>query len=106
MSSKGLAKPVVDELTSDLIDSCYKIAKHYLENKKNAEKYMENLLKIVIKVALLSRNNQFTSEDLKYADQFETKFKSIAKAVISFHNLDFTFDLEYMRDLFKEPQEV
>ena len=67
---------------------------------------MKNLLKIVIKFALLSRNNQFTSEDLKYADQFETKFKSIAKAVISLHNLDFTFDVEYMRDSFKESQEV
>ena len=38
MSSKELTKQVVDELTSDLIDICYKIAKHYLENKKNAEK--------------------------------------------------------------------
>ena len=106
MSSKGLAKQVVDGPTSDLIDNCYKIAKHYLQNKKDAEKIMKNLIKIVIKVALLSRNNQFTSEDLKYVDQFETKFKSIAKAVISFHNLDFTFDVEYMKDSFKESQEL
>jgi len=38
MSTKGLAKQVVDGTTSELIDNCYKIAKINLGNKKDAEK--------------------------------------------------------------------
>ena len=106
MSSKGLAKQVVDGPTSELIDNCYKIAKTYLDSKKDAEKIMKNMIKIVIKVAILSRNNQFTSEELKYVEQFQKKFKSIAKTIISFYEVDFTFDCDYMTKVCKESQDL
>lgn len=104
MSSKGLAKQVVDGPTSDLIDNCYKIAKLKLESKKDAEKIMKNLIKIVIKVALLSRNNQFSKDEVDIAQKFQLKFKSISKAVISFYEVEFTFDVDYMEQAVKESQ--
>lgn len=106
MSTKGLAKQVVDGPTSDLIDNCYKIAKIYLGNKKDAEKVMKNMIKIVVKVAILSRNNVFNKEEIEKVQVFQRKFKTIAKTVISFYEVDFTFDAEYMITAMAESKEL
>jgi len=106
MSSKGLAKQIVDGPTSEIIDNCYKIAKTYLQSKKDAEKVMKNLIKIVVKVAILSRNNLFTKEELVYVDQFQKKFKTISKSIISFYEVEFTYDGEYMEKVIKDSQEL
>ena len=106
MSTKGLAKQVVDGPTSDLIDDCYKIAKIYLGNKKDAEKVMKNMIKIVVKVAILSRNSVFSDDELVQVRDFQKKFKTIAKTIISFYEVDFTFDAEYMVQIMGESKEL
>ncbi|XP_047140229.1 tumor necrosis factor alpha-induced protein 8-like protein isoform X2 [Hydra vulgaris] len=106
MSSKGLAKQVVDGPTSELIDNCYRIAKYYLESKKDAEKIMKNMIKIVVKVALLSSNNRFTKEEMSIIQNFQNKFKTIAKSIISFYEVDFTFDCEYTVTMMKDSQKL
>lgn len=106
MSTKGLAKQVVDGPTSDLIDDCYKIAKIHLGNKKDAEKVMKNMIKIVVKVAILSRNNVFTDDELVLVRDFQKKFKSIAKTIISFYEVDFTCDAEFMVKIMGESKEL
>ncbi|XP_057301365.1 tumor necrosis factor alpha-induced protein 8-like protein isoform X2 [Hydractinia symbiolongicarpus] len=106
MSTKGLAKQVVDGPTSDLIDNCYKIAKTYLESKKDAEKIMKNMIKLVVKVAILSRNNMFTKEEITHLQNFQKKFKTLAITIISFYEVDFTFDGEYMIKILNESREL
>lgn len=106
MSTKGLAKQVVDGPTSDLIDNSYKIAKIRLSgNKKDAEKVMKNMIKIVVKVAILSRNNVFTEDELVLVRKFQLKFKTIAKTLISFYEVDFTFDGDYMVKIMDESKD-
>ena len=56
-------------------------------NKKEAEKIVKNIIKIVIKIAVLYRNNQFTSEEVKHAEKFKNKFHQAAMAVISFYEV-------------------
>lgn len=56
-------------------------------NKKEAEKLVKNIIKIIIKLAVLYRNNQFTNEEMKSAERFKFKFHSIAMAVISFYEV-------------------
>ena len=46
MSSKVVAKQIVDGPTSDIIENCFKIATHHLKDKKSAEKWMKNLIKV------------------------------------------------------------
>lgn len=107
MSTKGLAKQVVDGPTSDLIDNCYKIAKIRLSgNKKDAEKIMKNMIKIVVKVAILSRNNAFTDDEMVLVRQFQAKFSTIAKTIISFYEVDFTFDADYMVKIMTDSQDL
>jgi transcription termination factor NusB len=106
MSGKSLAKQVVDGPTSDIIDNCYRIAKLYLGNKKDAEKVMKNIIKIVVKIAILYRNNCFTAEELKTVEKFQSKFKTISKSIISFYEVDFTYDSEYLNLVIKDSQEL
>lgn len=58
-------------------------------NKKEAEKLVKNIIKIIIKLAVLYRNNQFSNEELKHAERFKNKFHSAAMAVISFYEVGF-----------------
>lgn len=58
-------------------------------NKKEAEKVVKNIIKIVIKLAVLYRHNQLTKEDLILAERFKNKFNAAALAIISFHEVGF-----------------
>ncbi|KAF2351939.1 Transposase Tc1-like [Trinorchestia longiramus] len=77
-------------------------------NKKEAEKIVKNIIKIIVKIGILARNDQFTTDDMRSANQLRTKFSTIVKTVISFYEVDFTFDKAFLaknindcRDLLK-----
>lgn len=65
-------------------------------NKKEAEKIVKNVIKIVIKLGILYRNGQFTSEELRSAERFKHRFHSMAMAIISFYEVDFSYDRNYL----------
>lgn len=44
-------------------------------NKKEAEKIVKNIIKIVIKIGILHRNNQFNADELKVIERFRSKFQ-------------------------------
>lgn len=96
MASKKIAKIFIDDTTARILDNLYKIAKEYSGNKKVAEKLMKNLIKIVIKVGILYRNEQFTSEELALAERFKKKFQTVTMTVISFYEVDFSFDKNFL----------
>lgn len=57
----------------------------------------------MIKIAVLHRNGQFNADELKLADRFRAKFQTLQMAIISFYEVDYSFDLNY---LLKSLQEV
>ena len=46
-----------------------------MNSKKEAEKLVKNIIKIVIKIALLHKNEQFSPEELQKSDKFYQKFQ-------------------------------
>lgn len=44
-------------------------------NKKEAERLVKNIIKIVIKIGILHRNNQFNADELKVIERFRSKFQ-------------------------------
>uniref|UniRef100_A0A1B0GG48 Uncharacterized protein n=1 Tax=Glossina morsitans morsitans TaxID=37546 RepID=A0A1B0GG48_GLOMM len=48
-------------------------------NKVKAEKIIKNIIKIVIKISVLHRNNQFNPEEQKHAETFKRKFQVFPK---------------------------
>lgn len=69
-----------------LIDSIWIIFSQ-TGNKKDAERLVKNIIKIVIKVSILQRNNQFNSDEAALADRFQSKFQvSFSNRSESFQN--------------------
>jgi len=102
VSTKSVAKVFVDDRMGNLLDNVYRLCKNYTQNKKEAEKIVKNVIKVVTKISLLSRNEQFSSEEMKLATEFQTRFHKAAKTVISFHEVDFSYDQRFISQLLIE----
>lgn len=57
---------------------------------------MKNIIKMVTKISLLARNEQFTPDELKLASEFQSKFRKTAMTVISFYEVDFSYDQKFL----------
>lgn len=102
VSNKSVAKAFIDDASANLLDSLYKLVKHVTGNKKEAEKITKNIIKIVVKVGVLHRNNQFSAEEIKVAEQLQRKMRALAMAVVSFYEMDFSYDRRYLVGAFEE----
>ncbi|KAH8372388.1 hypothetical protein KR093_011291 [Drosophila rubida] len=121
MATKNIAKTFIDGTTASLLDNLYKLCKMHTGNKARAEKLIKNIIKIVIKIGVLHRNNQFSSEELQNAEIFKRKFQvsttpisfstdsdftiylqNTQLSIISFYEVDFTFDLAYLQKSIQE----
>lgn len=96
MASKKIAKHFIDDTSARLLDQVYRVAREYSGSKKVAEKLMKDLIKTVIKVGILYRNEQFNREELEMAERFKKKFRTVAMTVISFYEVDFSFDKNFL----------
>ncbi|KAK3876418.1 hypothetical protein Pmani_024683 [Petrolisthes manimaculis] len=106
MSNKNIAKNFIDDTLASLLDNVYTLAKTYTGNKKEAEKIVKNIIKIVVKINILYRNDQFSADDLKVASQLRTKFTTIVKTIISFFEVQFTFDKVFLTKNVNECREL
>ncbi|XP_006010792.1 tumor necrosis factor alpha-induced protein 8 isoform X1 [Latimeria chalumnae] len=106
MASKSIATTLIDDTSSDVLDELYRVTKEYTGNKKEAEKITKNLIKIVIKLAILYRNNQFNQEEIMMMEKFKKKVHQLAMTVVSFHQVDFTFDRHVLSKLLNECREM
>ena len=94
-ASKKIAKVFIDDTSGRLLDNLHKCTKMYFDKKK-AEKAMKHLIKTVIKIGILYRNDQLSGEEIRIAEDFKRKFRTVAMTVISFYEVDFTFDKGFL----------
>jgi len=106
MSTKSVAKIFIDEPTGRILDNLYKLVKEYTKNKKQAETLLNNIIKVIIKIGLLYKNDQLTDEELKLCDTFRQRFHSFVKAALSFYEVEFTFDAKFLHDLLVDCQNL
>ncbi|XP_030377329.1 tumor necrosis factor alpha-induced protein 8-like protein isoform X2 [Scaptodrosophila lebanonensis] len=104
MATKNIAKTFIDGSTASLLDNLYRLCKMHTGNKARAEKIIKNIIKIVIKIGVLHRNNQFSPAELQNAENFKRKFQHTQLSIISFYEVDFTFDLPYLQKSIAESQ--
>ncbi|KAG8231319.1 hypothetical protein J437_LFUL011144 [Ladona fulva] len=102
MANKTVAKVFIDETTGSLLDNVYRLMKAYTGNKKEAEKIVKNVIKTVIKLGVLYRNGQFSQEELRTAERFKQKFHATAMAIVSFSEVDFSYDRAYLMQALTE----
>lgn len=106
MASKNIAKVFIDETTSSLLDNVYKLTKQQYGSKKEAEKIVKNIIKIVIKLAILQKNEVFSEEETRMTNAFYQKFLKLQMSIISFFEVDFSFDLNYLQNLISEVHQL
>lgn len=95
VASKALVKQIVDEELAQLLDAMHNIAAQELDSK-HAHKIVKDLIKIVIKLGLLYRNKQFNAEELRLGEVIMKKLRRISLTVISFYEVDFTYDQNFL----------
>ena len=102
MSSKKIAKIFIDDVSARLLDNVYKLIKEYSGSKKTAEKHTKDLIKTVIKVGILYRNDQFSDDEIVLAENFKKKFRTVSMTVISYYEIDFSFDKNFIAKALNE----
>ncbi|XP_063696753.1 tumor necrosis factor alpha-induced protein 8-like protein [Culicoides brevitarsis] len=102
MASKNMAKVFIDDTTSCLLDNIYKLIKLQTNNKKDAERIVKNIIKIVIKIAVLNKNDQFDAEEKQLANKFYDKFLRLQMIITSFHEVDYSYDQAFILPKIKE----
>ena len=95
VATKGLVKQIVDEELAHLLDAMYNIAAQEMDSK-HAHKIVKDLIKVVVKLGLLYRNKQFNAEEMKLGEDIMKKLRRISLTVISFYEVDFTYDQNFL----------
>nr|CAH7764364.1 unnamed protein product [Callosobruchus chinensis] len=104
MAGKNIARAFIDDTTASLLDNLYRLAKQYSNNKKEAEKLVKNIIKVVIKLGVLHRNGMLSDDEIKQAERFKSRFRNVGMAIISFYEVDFSYDRNYLTQSFRESQ--
>ena len=106
MSKKAMVKIFIDDTTSLLLDDVYNLVKKETGSKKEAEKLVKNLLKIIIKVGILYKSDHVNNEEIRLAEEFQKKFHKVAVTVVSFCEVDFSFDREFLAHQLKDCEAI
>lgn len=106
MSSKKIAKVFIDDTTARVLDNAHKVLRDFMPSKKEADKILKYVIKTVVKIGILYRNDQFNSDELKIAESFKHKFHSVAMTVVSFYTVDFTYDKGFLSQCVEECRQL
>ncbi|XP_021459280.2 tumor necrosis factor alpha-induced protein 8-like protein 1 isoform X1 [Oncorhynchus mykiss] len=106
MATKSVANLFIDDTSSEVLDELYRVTKEYTRNRKEAQKIIKNLIKMVVKLGVLYRNNQFSGEELVLVEGFRKKVHTLAMTAVSFHQIEFTFDRRVMSAILNECREL
>lgn len=104
MSNKTVAKIFIDDTTGRILDNLHKLVKDYSKNKKQAETIINSVIKIIIKIGLLYKNEQLSADELRQCDSFRQTFHLFVKSALSFYEIDYTFDKKYLHTSLKNCQ--
>ncbi|XP_043078622.1 tumor necrosis factor alpha-induced protein 8-like protein 1 isoform X2 [Puntigrus tetrazona] len=106
MATKTVANLFIDDTSSEVLDELYRVTKEYTRNRKEAQKIIKNLIKMVVKLGVLYRNGQFNNEELALVERFRKKVHTLAMTAVSFYQIDFTFDRRVMSNLLNDCREL
>lgn len=101
MTSRKVIQTFIDERSGRLLDDIYRLAKDYYDRKR-AEKVIKNIIKIVIKIGILYRNDQFNTEELALVEDFKKKFRTLVMTFVSFAQVEFSYDRVFLMKIMTE----
>ncbi|RWS17210.1 Tumor necrosis factor: alpha-induced protein 8-like protein [Dinothrombium tinctorium] len=105
-NNKSVAKLFIDDTAGNLLDNVYRLLKTHSISKKDAQKVVKNIIKITMKITLLIRNNQFDEKEMKMGEKFKNSFSNLVMTVISFHEVDFSYDRYFLIESLNKNREI
>lgn len=60
----------------------------------------------MIKIGILYRNDQLNDDEFRLAERFRNKFQVTQLAIISFHEVDFSYDVAYLTSALNESRHL
>ncbi|CAF3590478.1 unnamed protein product [Rotaria sordida] len=106
ISSKSVVKVFIDDTSSHVLDNLHKLIRAYSDSKKEADKLLKSIIKTIVKLGILYKNNLFNEYELKLIEDFRSRFHSLSKAIVTFYEVDFTFDRVFLTRMCKECQDL
>ncbi|XP_064390373.1 tumor necrosis factor alpha-induced protein 8-like [Halichondria panicea] len=95
-ANRSMAKQFIDDEFGALLDTIHLILKTELKDSKKADKIIKNMIKVTVKIGLLYKNSQFNTEELALGMGLRSKLRKTALTVISFYEVDFTYDRGFL----------
>jgi len=95
-SNKTVAKTLIDDTSSHLLDNLYLLLYVFTKNKKESEKTTRNIIKISIKLGMLLRGEKFSSDEKQNLLKIQRNLRTVAMTLISFYEVDHTYDRNFV----------
>ncbi|PZC85193.1 tumor necrosis factor, alpha-induced protein 8-like protein 2 A isoform X2 [Helicoverpa zea] len=92
---------VLDEHAAKLLDQFLTVLRERLE-KREAEKLVKHVIKSAVKLGVLRRHGQLSAADERALAAFRSKFHTVLMAVVSFCEVDFSYDRGFLQDALRE----
>lgn len=105
-SSKSVAKVFIDETSGRILDNLSKLVRSYSGSKKESEKLLKAIIKTIVKLGILYKNDLFSEQELKSIEEFRRRFHSLARAIVTFYEVDFTVDCQFLIGLCRQCQDL
>lgn len=106
IASKAVANMLIDDTSSEIFDELYKVTREHTHSKKEAHKIMKDLIKVAIKIGVLYRNNQFSPDEVAIVERFRKKLNQTAMTIVSFYEVEYTFDKNVLSQLLHECRDL
>ncbi|KAI1296754.1 Tumor necrosis factor alpha-induced protein 8-like protein 1 [Halotydeus destructor] len=96
MANKNVAKMFIDDTSAALLDDVNRFIKTNASSKKESDKIVKYIIKLVVKMSILEKNKAFDVNDLKRIEIFKQQFASLTKTLISFHTVAYSYDRQFL----------
>lgn len=106
MAGRSVVHLFIDETSSEVLDELYRVSKEYTHSRPQAQRVIKDLIKVAIKVAVLHRSGCFSPSELALATRFRQKLRQGAMTVLSFSEVDFTFEAAVLASLLTECRDM
>jgi len=105
-SNKTVAKSLIDDTSARLLDNLYLLLKVFTCNKEESKKTVRNIIKISVKIGMLQRGDKFNDEERGGLLQIQRKLRTVAMTLISFFQVDHTYDRMFVMKQLVELEEL
>lgn len=106
MATMAVANLLTDDTSSEILDELYKASREFTKSKKEAHKIIKDVIKIALKIGILYRNHQFSQDEMETVERFKKKMNQAAMTVVSFYEVEYTFDRGILSELLMECRDL